>query len=138
MPGFAVALPSPPVRRLRPSRVQFGLLIGVVVSLWFVLAFGRTMADLSDANGRAAAVRADNAELTLRLAQAQREAALLQSTAYLRFAARGFGMGGPGEQAFGLEPGAPSPAPMVPLGQTAPAPAPATALDGWLSLLFGD
>jgi hypothetical protein len=114
------------------------LIGGVFVALWVVLAFGRTMSELSAATERAAAVRADNAELTSRLAAAQAESALLQSEAYLRFEARGFGMGRPGERAFGLEPGAPPPTLMVPLGGDTAAPAPATPLDSWLSLLFGD
>jgi cell division protein FtsB len=138
MPSFAVALPPPPQRRLRPGWVQVGLVVALLIALWFVLAFGRTMAELSVATARASAVRADNAALTEQLAQAQQEAALLQSDAYLRFAARSFGMGGPGESAFGLEPGAPSPQPMIPLGETTPTSHQAAPLDNWLDLLFGD
>jgi hypothetical protein len=137
MPSFAVALPPPNVRRLRPSRVYLAVLGAVFISLWVVLAFGRTMAQLNEATERTAIVRAQNAELTSRLAAAQTESALLQSEAYLRFEARGFGMGKPGERAFGLAPGAPAPAPMIPLGGSAVTPAPATPLDNWLSLLLG-
>lgn len=138
MPSFAVALPPLNARRLRPTRVQVALVVGVVVALWVVLAFGRTMAALSEATARAAAVRAENAALTSRLAEAQTESELLQSDAYLRFAARSYGMGRPGEHAFGLAPGAPAPAPTVPLGGSAAISAPATPLDNWLSLLFGE
>jgi cell division protein FtsB len=138
MPSFAVALPPLNSRRLRPKRVQLALVVGIVVALWVVLAFGRTMAALSEATSRAAAVRAENAALTSRLAEAQTEATLLQSDAYLRFAARSYGMGQPGEHAFGLAPGAPAPAPMVPLGGASVVSAPVTPLDNWLSLLFGD
>jgi cell division protein FtsB len=138
MPSFAVAVPSPSGRRLRPSRLQLGLLVGVLVAVWFVLAFARTMSQLNEATARTDAVRADNAALTQRLAAAQSEADLLQSDAYLRFAARSFGMGGPGERAFGLAPGAPAPAAMVPLGQSNAAAQKATPLDDWLNLLFGD
>jgi cell division protein FtsB len=138
MPSFAVALPSLPGRRLRPTRLQLGLVVGIVVALWFVLAFARTMTQLNEATARTDAVRADNAALTQRLAAAQNEADLLQSDAYLRFAARSFGMGNPGERAFGLAPGAPSPPAMVPLGQPPTSQKEATPLDSWLSLLFGD
>lgn len=138
MPSFAVALPSLPGRRLRPTRLQLGVVMGIVVALWFVLAFARTMSQLNEATTRTAGVRAENAALTQRLAAAQAEADLLQSDAYLRFAARSFGMGGAGERAFGLAPGAPSPAAMVPLGQSTAAQQQATPLDNWLSLLFGD
>ena len=138
MPSFAVALPPLPRRRVRPSRLGIGVLVVIVVAVWFVIAFARTMTQLNDATARTAAVRADNAALTQRLAAAQQEADLLQSDPYLRFAARSFGMGGPGERAFGLEPGAPSPAAIVPLGAPPTAPAPASPIDSWLSLLFGD
>ena len=138
MPSFAVALPPSNLRRYRPTRVHLALVVGLVIALWVVLAFGRTMAELSEATQRAATVRADNAALTLRLAQAQEEAALLQSDAYLRFAARGYGMGRPGERAFGLAPGAPPPAPITPLGGAGAANLPATPLENWLSLLLGD
>ena len=138
MPSIAVALPSPPQRRLRPGWLQVGLVVALLIGLWFLFAFGRTMAELSAATARTSAVRADNAALTERLAQAQNEAALLQSDAYLRFASRAFGMGGPGERAFGLEPGAPSPQPMIPLGETSPTAKVAAPLDSWLDLLFGD
>src|SRR6186713_2884633 len=138
MPSFAVALPPLSRRRLRPTRLGIGVVVAIVVALWFVLAFARTMTQLNDATARTAAVRADNAALTQRLAAAQTEADLLQSDAYLRFAARSFGMGGAGERAFGLAPGAPTPAPMVPLGQATAAVRQATPLDDWLSLLFGD
>ena len=137
MPSFAAALPPSNLRRLRPTRVYVAVVIAVIVAFWVVLAFGRTMAQLNEATIRAAAVRADNAELTLRLAQAQEEAALLQSDAYLRFAARGYGMGRPGERAFGLTPGAPPPASMTPLGGPIDEQTPATPLENWLTLLFG-
>ena len=138
MPSFAVALPPLSRRRLRPSRLGIGVLVAIVVAIWFVIAFARTMTQLNDATARTAAVRADNAALTQRLAAAQHEADLLQSDPYLRFAARSFGMGGPGERAFGLEPGAPPPPAIVPLGAPPSAAAPASPLDSWLSLLFGD
>jgi cell division protein FtsB len=138
MPSFAVALPPLPRPRLRPTRLGIGVVVAIVVALWFVLAFARTMTQLNDATARTAAVRADNAALTQRLAAAQTEADLLQSDAYLRFAARSFGMGGPGERAFGLAPGAPSPAGIVPLGAAPTANVAASPLENWLSLLFGE
>jgi hypothetical protein len=138
MPSFAVALPPPSARRLRPSRAYLALAAAGVAALWVVVAFAGIMAQLNEATERAAAVRAQNAELTSRLAGAQAESALLQSDAYLRFEARGFGMGEPGEHSFGLAPGAPAPDPLTPLGGPSATAAPATPLDSWLRLLFGD
>ncbi len=138
MPSNAFALPSLSRRRLRPTRLGIGVVVAIVVALWFVIAFARTMTQLNDATTRTAAVRADTAALTQRLAAAQKEADLLQSDAYLRFAARSFGMGGPGERAFGLAPGAPPPAAIVPLGAAPTTPVAASPLENWLNLLFGD
>ena len=138
MPSFAVALPPPGARRIRPTRVHVALVVAVIVALWVVVVFGRTMAELGEATARASAVRAENAVLTSRLAEEQAESALLQSDAYLRFAARGYGMGKSGERSFGLTPGAPASEPMVPLGGSAATSAPASPLDNWLTLLFGD
>jgi len=136
MPTNAVVLGLDP-RRLRPTRVTLGVVVGIVVALWVVLAFGRVLTALNEASARVEGVRADAAALEQRLAQADREAQIVQSDAFVRFAARAYGVGRPGEHAFALEPGAP-PAPPVPLLGAPPASAPTTPLDTWLRLLFGN
>ncbi|MDP8904956.1 MAG: hypothetical protein M3N29_06540 [Chloroflexota bacterium] len=137
MPTAAAAL-AVTARRLRPTRAHLGMVVAIVVALWVLLAFGRVLAQLNEANARVDGVRTDNAALQLRLEQASREAQVLQSDAYVRFAARAYGVGRPGERAFALEPGAP-PAPVVePLGGPPTSDVPASPLDSWLRLLFGD
>ena len=136
MPTNAVA-PALDPRRLRLSRSHLWAALGIVAALWVVLAFGRVLTALNDASARVAGVSSDTAALELRLTQAAREAEIVQSEAFVRFAARAYGVGRPGERAFALEAGAP-PAPPVPLLGGAPPAAPATPLDSWLRLLFGD
>ncbi len=124
-------------RRVRPSRRSVALIAGVVVALWIVLAFGRALAALDGVNSRLAIVRAETTALETRLAQARAEAIFVQSPNYVRFIARAYGMGRPGERAFALARGAPSPPPVKPLGETTDSSAPVTPLDGWVRLLFG-
>jgi hypothetical protein len=134
MPAEAVVLAAP--RRVRPRRLSIYVVIGVVVALWVVLAFGRALATLNEANDRAALLRTEKATLEMRLAQGQAELELAQTPAFQRMLARGLGMGPTGEQAFALEPGEPPPPAVEPLGSD---PAAAGApLDAWLRLLFGD
>jgi hypothetical protein len=134
MPTAAVALAPP--RRVRPRRLSIYVVIGIVVTAWVVLTFGRALATVNEAHGREAALRDEKAALEMRLAQGQAEMELAQTPAFQRMLARGLGMGPAGEQAFALEPGA-LPAPAVePLG-TDPA-ARGAPLDAWLNVLFGD
>jgi outer membrane murein-binding lipoprotein Lpp len=134
MPTDAAALRSP--RRAATRRLSLGFLIGAVVVLWVVLAFGRALVSLNEANDRAAALRAENAALQMRLEQGQAEMELAQTEAFQRMLARSMGMAPAGEHAFALEDGAPPPSPVAPLGgHAAEDRAP---LDAWLRLLFGD
>ncbi|HEY7599434.1 MAG TPA: hypothetical protein VH741_05870 [Candidatus Limnocylindrales bacterium] len=134
MPTDAVALAAP--RRFRSRRVSIYVIVGVVIAFWVVVAFGRALATLNEANERAAALRAETAALEMRLAQGQAEMELAQTPAFQRMLARALGMAPAGEQAFALEPGAPPPPAVQPLG-TDPA-AGRSPLDAWLTLLFGD
>lgn len=136
MPTNAAVLALDP-RRLRPTRMHVGLVIGIVVSLWVVLVFGRALTALNEANARVEGMHAENVALEVRLDQANREAQIVQSDAFVRFAARAYGMGRPGERAFALEQGAPPPEPVPLLGGPVASP-PDTPLDSWLRLLFGD
>jgi type II secretory pathway pseudopilin PulG len=124
-----------PVRN-RPTLVTYLVLLGLaVVAVWLVLVFSRTLGDVSSADARAAAVRAEVAALQQRLAQAQHEQDLVNSDAFQKLAARGYGMGLPGEQIFSLTVDGPAPT-IAPLGGPSAA-APQSPLDAWLELLFG-
>lgn len=125
------------VRQPQPLR-NYLLLIGlVVIAVWLVLVFSRTLGELNEATGRAAVVRGEAEMLQARLEQGERELELVQTDAFLRLQARGYGMGEPGERIFSLEAGAPAPPSITPLGVEETASTPISPLDAWLELLFG-
>jgi len=131
---------GPPRRFGRLTRVRGYLLLAVVivVGAWLVLVFGRALGELNEATARAAAIRAETLAIEAELEAARREAELVQSDEFIAMQARAFGMGRPGERAFALEPDAPPPPPVVPLGIETRRQSNLSPLDAWLELLFGD
>jgi cell division protein FtsB len=124
-------------RRPRMRGISVVLVVAVVLALWVVFSFVRTLTALDATADQLAAVQAETAALELRIRQGQAEMELAQTPAFQRMLARSFGMGLPGERAFALEPGAP-PAPVItPLGDDGTAPG-ASPLEAWLDLLVGD
>jgi cell division protein FtsB len=134
MPSGAVPLAP---RRINLRRVPLVALVGLLVTVWIVLSFGRTIAALNDANARLAAIERETAALQMRIGQGEAEMELAQRPAFQRMLARSYGMGQPGERAFALDPDAPEPPPVAPLGGAAAGQG-GSALDAWLELLFGD
>ena len=88
-------------------------------------------------NERRVVLRAENEQLERRLEAARRELALVQSEPYVKLEARAYGIGGKGERAFTLEPGAPPPRPIRLLGADPQEGVPRSPLEDWLELLFG-
>lgn len=125
-------------RRFRPGRSHIGLIVVGVIAFWVVLGFARTMTQLNAATERRVALTAETTALTAQVDAAHRELELIQTDGFQALQARAFAIGAPGEIAFALESGAPSPAPVVPLGSEGAAAEPQTPLDAWLRLLFGD
>jgi hypothetical protein len=107
-----------------------------VAAGWFALVLGSALSEVHEVQRRAEALRATNAELAARLDAGRREIALIQTEPFLGFQARAYGMGEREERAFALEPGAPSPRPIVPLGAEPAPPSAPSPLDLWLELLF--
>ena len=124
-------------RRLRPGRPYVGLALALLFGAWLVIVFGGALTELNEATERAAEVRAESAALQARLDAGRREAELAQTDGFLQMQARAYGMGLPGELPFALEPDAPPPPPVTPLGQESAVSAPQTPLESWLRLLFG-
>ncbi len=125
-------------RRFRPGRSQL-LLVGLLIlGLWLVLVFGRALTDLNNASERQQALAAESQALSQRLAAGRRELQLVQTDSFQRLQARAFGLGAPGELVFSLESGAPTAAPVMPLGGAGAGPEVVSPLDAWLRLLFGD
>ena len=129
-------------RSFRPRRLHAALIALAVIAVWLVFVFGRSLGDVDHATARQQTVSAEAATLQTRLDADKRELVLVQTDAFQRLQARAYGLGAAGEQAFSLEPGAPSPPPITPLGQTSAAGATdagaGTALDAWLKILFGN
>ena len=121
----------------RSERRTLGGIVGILVSIWLVAVFGRALADSNALNARQAREEATNAALRSQVAAGRAEIAYIQTDAFLQFEARSFGMGLPRERAFALEPGAPDPRPITPLGSSDEPSSPTTPLDDWLKLLFG-
>lgn len=124
------------VRSLRAGRSYLLIAVVAVLGLWLVLVFGRALSELNAATERAAELRAESAALEARLEAGRRELELVRSDAFQRLQARAYGLGDEGERPFALEPDAPPPPTIVPLGADS-SPARRTPLDAWLQLLFG-
>ena len=119
------------------ERRTLGAIVGILVTIWLVAVFGRALADSNALNARQAREEATNAALRAQVAAGRAEIAYIQTDAFLQFEARGYGLGTPHERAFALEPGAPAPRSITPLGSSDEPTSPTTPLDDWLKLLFG-
>jgi cell division protein FtsB len=119
------------------ERRTVGLVALLVVGIWLVVVFGHALADANTINADAARARAENDALRARVEAGRREIAFIQTDTFLSLEARAYGMGRRGERAFALEPGAPSPPPLVPLGGEPSPQVPPTPLEEWVALLFG-
>jgi hypothetical protein len=115
------------------------MLLGAVLAMWVVIVFARQVGEASAATSRADSMIAANAARQDQVAGLANELQEIGQRRYIVQQARGFGLGGPKEVAFMLDPGAP------PLPADAPgsaglrvgAPTPVSPLDRWLTLLFG-
>lgn len=136
--GTRAPAPATPPRRFRLTRGHVVAVVLVIVGLWVVLSFGRTITQLNAATDREQRLTDETAQLAAQLDANRRELELVQTDAFQALQAREFGIGKPGEVNFSLEPGAPSPPPVIPLGNEGNQAAPHTPLDAWLKLLFGD
>jgi hypothetical protein len=119
------------------ERRTIGVIVGLLVTLWLVAIFGRALADATALNERQAREEAINASLRAQVAAGRQEIAFIQTDPFLHFEARTYGMGTGREHAFALEPGAPPPQPITPLGGTVEEMNGSTPVEDWLRLLFG-
>ena len=120
------------------NRRTIALVASVLVVGWLVLVFGRAIAQSNQVSGEAAALRVQDAALAQQVADRQAELAVIQSPGFLALEARAYGYGTPHEQVFALQPGAPPPPSITPLGAVpSPAPPP-TPLEAWIHLLLGN
>ncbi|MEO6351379.1 MAG: hypothetical protein ABIP53_12075 [Candidatus Limnocylindrales bacterium] len=109
----------------------------VLIGLWFLAGFARTMTQLNTSSDRRAELTSQTIALTSRLDAGQRELELVQTDTFQALQARSYGIGAPWEISFSVPRGPEAPR-VVPLGSAASLAAPQTPLQAWLSLLFGD
>jgi cell division protein FtsB len=124
--------PRTPVRRRHLAVLGSGIAVVLVL-----MVFANALTEAGRTNDRAAALRAQNAQLVERLRAARAEVELVKGDAFVRLQARAYGMGEADERVFALEDGAPAPPPITPLGDDPGEKAPMKPLEAWLELLFG-
>jgi hypothetical protein len=136
--------PQPPAPPAQPrlgiaglDRRTITLAVAALVIGWLVLVFGRAIAQSNEVAAQAGIVRMQDANLAQQVLERQSELSVIQSPAFLALEARAYGYGKPREQVFALQPGAPPPPALTPLGaEPSPAPPPGP-LEAWLRLLIG-
>jgi cell division protein FtsB len=121
------------------TRRRMAFLGAAFATVWIVIGFARQVGEASAASARVADLRKGNVELAAEVAALERERNLIQGEPYILQQARGIGLGGPRDIAFTLseQPVLPADAPgsaAVRLGAHTDT---ETALESWLSLLFG-
>jgi cell division protein FtsB len=129
------ALPVIGFTRRRVIFIAAALLVA-----WIVISFARQVSQATDATGRLEQLQLSNARLANQVAALQQEYEQIQQPKWVEQRARGYGLGSDREIPFTLAAGAPS------LPADAPGSAavrlgadtnPPTALESWLTLLFG-
>jgi len=119
------------------DRRTLAIVVAALIVVWLVFIFGRAITDSAAASDQADSLRAQNAVLAAQLQARQDELAIVRSPAFIALEARAYGLGQPHEQVFSLRPGAPTPGPVVALGEDPAAKAPRSPLDAWMLLLIG-
>lgn len=123
------------------TRRRIAIVIGALLAAWVIVLFARQVSEASEATARVDAMRAASVRLEAEVSALGAELALIQQEPYFTQAARGYRLGEPDEVPFVLEDDAPTLPPDAPgsalvrLGTGAD---PATPLESWLRLLFGD
>ncbi len=127
-----------PMAGIAPRRL---VVIGATIILaWFVVSFGRQVAEASAASARADELRAANAALIDEVTALEQELQTIQDQRYIAQAARAFRLGSVREIPFALAADAP------PLGPDAPGSASVrlggdaasrSPVERWLDVLFG-
>ncbi len=119
------------------DRRTITLAVAALMVAWLVLVFGRAIAQSNQVGAQAAILRVQDANLAQQVAERQSELSVIQSPAFLALEARAYGYGRPREQVFALQPGAPPPPALTPLGAEPSPAAPPGPLEAWLRLLIG-
>jgi hypothetical protein len=130
---------APRRRRVRPrfDRRLIGGMLVTLVAGWLTVTLVGAVTHARQLRAEVTDLRQETQQLRERVAAGQAEIELIAGDAFLTLEARAYGMGGHGERAFALAPGAPAPRPITPLGaDSAPLPPP-DPFEELLDLLLG-
>lgn len=119
------------------GRRALAVLAALALVVGIALVFSGTLTRSTDVGAQAAQAQAVVAELEARREAGERELEFVRTEAFVRWQARIEGLGQEGERPFALEPGAPAPEPITPIGPQDDAPRALPPLEAWMELLFG-
>src|SRR3954468_12901851 len=121
------------------TRRRMAILVGALLVSWIVFVFARQVSEAAAATSRAEAMIVSNDQRRDQVAGLERELERIADRRFVLQQARGYGLGGPHEIPFSLEAGAPSLRPDAPGSASVRlgAPTSSSALEHWLTLLFG-
>jgi len=113
------------------------LAVALLVTLAIAVAFSGNLSRSTDVGAEAERARAVLAAMQEAHAASEDELLFVQKDEFVRWQARAYGMGEPGERPFKLQAGAPTPAPIMPIGPQVAGPRTLPPFDAWMELLFG-
>lgn len=118
------------------GRRALAVVVTLAIGVGLVVVFSGSLTRSTDIESQAEEARAEVAFHAYQLAETEAEQAFIGTRDFILWQARVNGYGEPGEVRFALPEGAPSPAPITPIGPQAEAEAMAP-FDAWMELLFG-
>jgi hypothetical protein len=122
--------------RLLERRGAAAIVFGSFVAIGIVLVFAGTLTRATELEAEAAQASADVADLRERLEAGNVELQFIETDSFREQQARAAGFGARDERYFRLPDDAPSPPPIVALGDRAAPTLPAAPFDAWMDLLF--
>ena len=121
----------------RCGRRAIAALLALLAVAAIVVVFSGSLSRSTDEEAQAERAQAEIDRIEERFAAGERELAFVQTEDFVRWQARAFGLGEAGEVPFALEPGAPEPEPIRPIGPQAAGTEAQAPFDAWMELLFG-
>ena len=112
------------------------LVITIAVVVGVVVVLSGSLTRSTDVEAQAERARAEIAEIEQLYEAGQRELRFVATEEFIRWQARVYGFGEPGERPFSLD-DAPSPKPIVPIGPQDDGAEARAPFDAWMELLFG-
>jgi hypothetical protein len=128
---------SSSMSRLVERRGAAAILLALLLLAVVVVVFTGTLSRATELDQEAQRMAASLETLRDAVAARDRELQFVESDEFLQQQARAIGMGEPGEHAFSLPLDAPSPAPLVSLGDASEPHDGRAPFDDWMALLFG-